>query len=383
MKLTKSLFLAFAGLGLFACSNEEIADNSGVQGEATVSVRIDEPAISRAIAAGDFTSGSTIDVTLNSIKLKLTAQTGGSEITFNLSSYQNDRAKLLEAVNKYQFEGVRNPSKMEVFINGGKTGVGDDVLTLSDVVTTGLAEPLYASSTHFELKGDIDTPEKDGIDEYEVQLTPEHTVARLEFGGIKHIHSKKEGSQELKSCMFKTINIDGIFMNNVAGATNGITDWATAQTNTPVHSVIGTEESPVPFKENQTWPADNDCYGYNILPVESGKLPVLTVCFSKITIDTAKPEYSGTVWANEDGFGYATVKNYKLDEASSAYKGAFGVGDDGIIKKFPAGYIYQVKSLEIPDEAIGTTITGGEDVHVYAVVSVSKWNIVQGSVEWN
>lgn len=99
MKLTKSLFLAFAGLGLFACSNEEITDNGGVQGEATVSVRIDEPAISRAIAAGDFTSGSTIDVTLNSIKLKLTAQTGGSEITFNLSSYQNDRAKLLEAVN--------------------------------------------------------------------------------------------------------------------------------------------------------------------------------------------------------------------------------------------------------------------------------------------
>lgn len=379
MKLTKSLFLAFAGLGLFACSNEEITDNGGVQGEATVSVRIDEPAISRAIAAEDFTPGNTIDVTLNSIKLKLTAQTGGSEITFNLSNYENDRAKLLEAVNKYQFEGVRNPSKMEVFINGGKTGVGDDVLTLSDVVTTGLAEPLYASSTNFVLKDDIETP-KDGIDEYEVQLTPEHTVARLEFGGIKHIHSKKaEGNEDLKPCMFATIDIDGIFMNNVAGATNGITNWATAQTNTPVHSIIGPES----FVENKTWPADNKCYGYNILPVESGNLPVLTVCFSGITIDASKPEYSTTVWGNNDGFGYATVKNYKLDETSSAYKKAFGVGDDGIITKFPAGYIYQVKSLEIPDEAIGTTITGGEDVHVYAVVTVSEWSIVQGSVEWN
>lgn len=374
MKLTKSLFLAFAGLGLFACSNEEIADNGGVQGEATVSVRIDDPTLSRAIDASAYSSAT--EVTLNSIKLVLTAQTGGAEKEFTLAQADNDRAKLLKNVEEYQFEGVRNPSKMEVFINTTKSSGW----TLTEVLNTNLAEPLYASSSDFISKEDSDG---DGINEYEVLLGPAHTVARLEFGGIKHIHSKKEGSEELKSCMFKTINIDGIFMNNVAGATNGITDWTTAQTNTPVHSVIGTEEQPVPFVENQIWPADNKCYGYNILPVESGKLPVLTVCFSNITIDTTKPEYSTTVWTNRDGFGYATVKNYKLDEASSAYKDAFGVGDNGIITKFPAGYIYQVKSLEIPDEAIGTTITGGEDVHVNAVVFVSPWTIAEGSVEWN
>ena len=39
MKISKSLFLAFAGLGLFACSNEDVTEN-GVQGEASISVKI-------------------------------------------------------------------------------------------------------------------------------------------------------------------------------------------------------------------------------------------------------------------------------------------------------------------------------------------------------
>ena len=32
MKLSKSLFLAFAGLGLFACSNEDVVENGGIEG---------------------------------------------------------------------------------------------------------------------------------------------------------------------------------------------------------------------------------------------------------------------------------------------------------------------------------------------------------------
>lgn len=366
---TKSLLLAFAGLGLFACTNEDLK-NGVADGNAVVSVKIDEPTLSRAIDESIYSSAT--DVTLNSIELVLTAQTGGAKMKFTPNE-DEARNAFLNRVKEYQFEGVRNPSKMEVFINTEKSSGW----TLTDVLNTNLAEPLYASSTNFISKGDTDG---DQIDEYEVTLAPAHTVARLEFGGIKHIHTAS------KPCMFATINIDGIFMNNVAGATNGITNWATAQTNTPVHSVIGTEDEPVEFAEEQTWPAGDKCYGYNILPVTEGELPVLTVCFSNITIDKSKPEYSGVIWGNTDKFGYATVKNYKLsgtDANNETYKTAFGVGEDGIITKFPAGYIYQVKSLEIPDEAIGTTITGGEDVHVYAVVTVNPWTIVQGSVEWN
>lgn len=208
MRFSKSLFIAFAGLGLFACSNEDVTNNGGVEGNAVVAVKIQDPAMSRNIAADAW---GTTEVKLESVKLVLTAQTGGDTKTFQATDYQ-DRAALLDAVNKHQFEGVRNPSKMEVFINTEKSSGWE----LGEIVNKGLAEPLYASAAANQFTGGKDT-DGDGIKEYTVSLTPEHTVARLEFGGIKHIHTAQ------KECMFKTINIDGLFLN-MPGSSN-VTDW--------------------------------------------------------------------------------------------------------------------------------------------------------------
>lgn len=365
MRFSKSLFVAFAGLGLFACSNEDVTNNA-IEGDAVVAVKIQDPAMSRNIAADAW---GTTEVKLESVKLVLTAQTGGDTKTFQATDYQ-DRATLLDAVNKHQFEGVRNPSKMEVFINTTKSSGWE----LSEIVDKGLAEPLYASAAANQFTGGEDT-DGDGIKEYTVSLTPEHTVARLEFGGIKH--------KDSKTCMFKSITIDGLFLNKIAGTTEP-TDWVSAQTNIPAHSKIGDNgEDFMAEAGTKTWPAaPANCYGYNILPVASGTLPVLTVCFSNIELSDAQT-LAGTVWGNTDKKGYATVKNYKLAQESEAYKEAFGVGQDGNITKFPAGYIYQVKSLEIPDEAIGTTITGAEDVHIIANITVKEWTVVEGTVEWN
>ena len=363
MKFSKSLFIAFAGLGLFACSNEDVT-NGAIEGDAVVAVKIQDPAMSRNIAADAW---GTTEVKLEYVKLVLTAQTGGDTKTFQATDYQ-DRAALLNAVNAYEFKGVRNPSKMEVFINTDKSADW----TLAEVVNKGLAEPLYASETAQNFQGGKDT-DQDGIKEYTVNLSPAHTVARLEFGGIKHIHTAS------KPCMFNTITIDGLFLNKVAGTTDA-TDWTTAK-NIPAHSKIGENgEDFMADAGNKTWPASADnCFGYNILPVTSGQLPILTVCFSNIAVK----EGSNMIWTNEQGKGYATVKNYKLAKASETHKDAFGVGLDGNITKFPAGYIYQVKSLEIPDEAIGTTITGAEDVHIIATIEVRPWIVVEGTVEWN
>lgn len=57
MKLTKSLFLAFAGLGLFACSNEDVAENNQFpEGNGVVEVKIVSPSdMSRALV--DATKG--------------------------------------------------------------------------------------------------------------------------------------------------------------------------------------------------------------------------------------------------------------------------------------------------------------------------------------
>ena len=368
MKLTKSLFLAFAGLGLFACSNEDVADNGGVQGDASISVKISDPALSRAVV--DYTEGN--EVTLNSIKLVLTAQTGGATKTFNLSDYDS-RAALLEEVNSTQFEGVRNPSKMEVFINTEKASGWSP----EEFMGAGLAEPLYASSSAFTLK-DPERPDTDGdgVNEYTVSLSPAHTMARLEFGGIAHVDIKDP-------CMFKTITIDGVILDEVAGVAQ-VEVWTpdNLMSNTIGANFITEATGSAEDGWTPSWPAEGKCYAYNIAPVTTGKLPVLKVCFSSITINTDAKEYKGIVWP-ENGLGYATVKNYKLAAESAEYATAFGVNEEGNITKFPAGYIYQVKSLAIPDEAIGQGWQGGEDIHVIAEVTVSPWIIAQGTVEWN
>lgn len=366
---TKSLLLAFAGLGLFACSNEDL-NEGGIQGDASISVKISDPVLSRAVV--DYTKGT--DVTLNSIKLVLKAQTGGDEKTFNLSEYDNDRNKLLAAVNSAQFEGVRNPSMMEVFINTEKKSGW----TPEEYMGAGLAEPLYASSSTFTLTNPEDPDiDDDGVNEYTVSLTPAHTMARLEFGGIAHVDTKDP-------CMFKKITIDGVILDEVAGVAQ-VEGW---NPDNLMSNTIGEDFTTEATGSAETgwtpsWPESGKCFAYNIAPVTTGKLPILKVCFSGIEVNTDLEEYSGVVWGNAEGKGYATVKNYKLAAESAEYATDFGVDGKGNITKFPAGYIYQVKSLTIPDEAIGQGWQGGEDIHVIAEVTVSPWKIAQGTVEWN
>ena len=383
MKLKSLIMFSAAALAFAACSNDEDfkGNNGGVEGLANVSVKISEPTLSRAISAGDFTT--TTQVTLNSIKLVLTAQTGGGEVEFNSATYadeDNPRQAMLDAVEAYQFEGVRNPSKMEVYINNAdetKTSEQNPYpWATSDLLNVELAEPMYAASTTFTDKGDIETPEKDGINEYEVVLEPEHTMARLEFGGIKHIHTMVGDPATAKPCMFKTINIDGVTLDGVTGM--DISGWDA----TDELSYVVADAQKDFNASNAVWPADGQCIAYNIAPVVEGTLPILKVCFSGITINTDVEDYNGIIWP-EDGLGYATVKNYKLANESAQYATAFGVDGDGNITKFPAGYIYQVKSLEIPDEKIGHGWDGNEDIHVYAVVTVKPYVLVEGTVEWN
>lgn len=364
MKLVKYFMYSAAALAFAACSNNDDV-SGGINGEASIRVKISDPVISRAIV--DYTEST--EVALNSIKLVLTAQTGGTDKTFNLSDYDN-RAALLEAVGNHEFTGVRNPSKMEVYINTTKSS---GWTTADDFLNAGLAEPLYAASSKFE--GGTDT-DSDGIKEYTVRLEPEHTMARLEFGGIAHVDKKDP-------CMFKAITIDGIILDGVAGM-DQVEGWDASNAMSNVIGAAFTEATgSAETGWTPSWPENaNQCYAYNIAPVTEGDLPTLKVCFSGITINTDNEDYEGIVWPI-NGLGYATVKNYKLNSESLAYKDAFGAGDDGIITKFPAGYIYQIKSLEIYDEAIGSGWQGGEDIHVIAEISVEPWTIAQGSVEWN
>lgn len=115
MKLTKSLFLAFAGLGLFACSNEDVTDNGGVQGNATVTVTIND-VISRMVT--DPTTGADntkFPVEITSATLTLDA--GSGQVTKdlvedNLITAEDGSLKKATVV----FDKVRNPQKLTLVI---------------------------------------------------------------------------------------------------------------------------------------------------------------------------------------------------------------------------------------------------------------------------
>lgn len=366
MKLRSVIMFSAAALAFAACSNEEEAQT--IQGEATVTVNVQD-AITRALEKP--TTGSnkgTFPVVVNDFVLTLEAGSGQQKI----------EAKS-ETGNTYTFENVRNPKSLTVEINGGKA----DGLALADVVETGLAEPLYATTTTFTQTDET---------HYTASLTPEHRLARLQFSGIKHVDEDNE-------CVYQSLTFDGLFLNGVQlkegegdlksvsadDYTTANTVWTTVQgwTDAPVFDVVTDGTS---FLTNQNgWPAQggegedayDQCYAYNIFPAGAGEdvtsLPKLTLCFSDAAY---KAGHSGL----ESEYRFATVAKYKV---TGDHTGLEGVSEDGTIKTFKAGYIYNITGLDVDDEDLGYTPGGGRNATLVATVEILPWTLVNGTVEWN
>lgn len=350
MKLTKSLFLAFAGLGLFACSNEDVTDNGGIQGGSTVTVNISD-VVSRALETP--TTGNNkqeFDVTIESAKLTLEAGAGGTTVDI--------KDQLSNGAGTITFSEVRNPTKLTLVINSGI----ENGLELAKVVGTGLAEPLYATTTTFNQDAEDAT-------KYTATLVPKHRLARLQFSGIDF---NTVGSS------YTSLHLDGIYLNGAivkegetgnkltadeVGAWTTVQDWSAAVFDEINKTVIGegADEGP--------WPTDGQCYAYNILP--NGKdLPKLTVCFS----NAVQPNVVGA-----GNVRYARVATYKIKGAA---EGLEGVAENGTIEEFVAGYIYNITDLTMEDEDLGPTPEGGEDITLTATVTVTPWTLINGTVDW-
>lgn len=72
MKLSKGLFLAFAGLGLFACSNEDVSTEVDNSADNSIVIKLDGLTTSRSI--GDATTGNnneSVTTTLNDVAIVL------------------------------------------------------------------------------------------------------------------------------------------------------------------------------------------------------------------------------------------------------------------------------------------------------------------------
>lgn len=372
MKLTKSLFLAFAGLGLFACSNEEVVDNGGIQGEANVVVRI---STNSSRAASDLSESAALAVQ-GTAKVYLETALGRLEREITLNGSDQTAS----------FKGVRSPGHIWVSVNGYNTEAASPLPAISletaNSTNKGLKAPMFAdggnvseNSSQWTYDGDSKT--------YTGTLAPQHQIARLEFAGIKHTQSDDA------ACIFESITFDGLFLNGIkldtkTPSSTSFTNWAAVtasdQTSMPCFDKI---ENGADFLTDGasavTYPKEAECYAYNIV---GGDCPVLTLCFSNISLKDPN-----SFWPTGK-LGYATVSKYKAKGSDiighETDFGATTVSDESAyyeITKFPAGYIYQVTSLPIEDKNIGTTIDG-EPVNVVATVQIVDWKLVNGQVEW-
>ena len=357
MKLTKSLFLAFAGLGLFACSNEDVTDNGGIQGNATVTVTIND-VISRVVAdptTGDDNENFPIEIQTAT----LTLDAGSGQVTKDLvedNLITNGDGSLKNAT--VVFDKVRNPQKLTLVINGGVEKALESGLELKNVVATGLAEPLWASTTEFTATSET---------EYTATLDPDHRLARLQFSGIKHVDVDGD-------CIYTSLNIDGVFLDGALkrewqaekytiGSTAPENVWSTVSGwDAKIFDAVDVNNNL--FLTGTTFPEASKCYAYNVFPAQGADMPKLVVCFSNAVV-----EPNVVLPIDTEPYRFAKVGKYQLADGQE-------------ITEFKAGYIYDIKNLSIDDEDLGWTPEGGKDITLTATITVTPWTLINGTVDW-
>ena len=389
MKLKSLIMFSAAALAFAACSNDnEGVSTSNLEGTAVVKVNIQlDGNNTRVVTPGTPVEGNDLDekpvlIQENGIVITLTAAVGGTTQTFS---------SVADANANCRFEGVRNPQSISVSINGGK----EEDLVLTEVYNTGLYAKMYDETTSFvESKQTTTVGDETDIPLYTATLTPEHETALLEFSGIKHVEGMTSdgkitaGSDFCDTdCLFETINLYGLFLNNIKLGENTETtsyaSWstATAEDANPCYAIIGSTEEPLGdnFKQNKVWPDNGLCYSFNVFE----GLPSLTLCFGNIDFkDNVLVSWTPV----EVGKGYASVGRYKLSTTATKDVTAAMMGDtdgDGYINEFMPGFVYRFTDLRVYDEAVGPTPLGGQDVVIEAEVVVEPWILVSGTVEWN
>ena len=382
MKFSKSLFLAFAGLGLFACSNEEVVENNQLpEGVGAVTINIQSPAMSRAIEDG--TSKTTVPVK-GDITITLAAETGAGEI--NLSAEQ------LGKQSSVTFWNVKNPTGITVTMNGGKNSYASDAPTAFSGDPA--AVPAYGYTNSFTLTGTTASPGNKGGADYETgansgdenktyqlytaSVTLAIPVARLEVSGIQHITDTHAAT----ACAYNTLTIAGVYLDNVyatgAGvtyasgafpcATGAPTDYSYDGTHGTGTAAILKDEATVTdfLTANQTWPETaGKAYAYYFYGADgAGNLPIFKIYFNQSEAKDATHPLPAP--------RYAMITSYK----QTAENGG------GQITKFEPGHIYRITSAKLTDENIIGDEGGNTLYGVEVTVEEAEWEVETIDAEW-
>lgn len=348
---TKSLLLAFAGLGLFACTNEDV--NGVADGNANVTVTINQAVLGSRASQEPIDGGTSVEV--KTMNVVLTA--GGTHV--------RDLQNVTESPKQIVFTNVGIPSAMRVSVNGG-----DEKLALTnEIINGGKAAPmLCTASGEADSEGETNKIYQVDPTNYKIAATPEFQVARLELSGIKY---KTTGLTEGTTAAYSDLKLMGVYVNGVLNSINGQSCKVTGEGawTSMVGNTFGPEsgnlqiydkingDAGVAIEGGTAYPADTKVIAYNFIPSETAEQVVL-VLSAKAYGEEAPKTY------------YAAVEKYKVNTTNEP------------IAKFAVGNVYSITNLEFTDEAITPDPDGEKNVTVTATVTIKTWQEVNTDVEW-
>ncbi len=364
MRLTKSLLWAFAGLGMFACSSEDVVPEGGdMSGNGVVEVKIVAPNdFTRSLenaTTGDNNSNVKVKGTLT---IKLTATEGSDEEVVQLDGSGTP-------IN-VKFWGVKNPQKVEAYINDGEKVTGTtSIVNLSAPNMQAMPEaiPAYGETSVIKLSGKTEEGE-DGkkYEMYNATVTMSIPVARLEISGITHVdHASGDNGGE-NACKYKELSINGIYLDKVLatkGATS-VTDYCyPAPEDGSIAAPILWDAISTPndfLVKGAEWPAaDNPAkaYAYNFYP-SAGEQPIVKIYFANaISSDENNPVSKPR---------YAMIETYN--------------GRDDF--KFEAGHIYRITKVTLLDKNIIGDEEGNTTYGVDVTVTEAEWSVTDLNPTW-
>lgn len=386
MKFSKSLLWAFAGLGLFACSNEEVVDNTQLpDGVGAVTINIVSPSMSRAI--GDGTTATSVPVTGN-VTISLEATTGSGSI--DLSTEE------LAEQSSVTFWNVKEPKKITVSMNGGKASYVGEAPTIFTSAPAGVPAYGEVGQNAITLSSTTSSPGKEGGADYETgansgdenktyqlykaSVTLAIPVARLEVSGIQHITDTHAAT----ACAYNTLKIAGVYLDNVYAAGTGVTyangafpcasgtpaDYSydgTNATGTGAAAILKDAAAVTDFlTANQTWPETaGKAYAYYFYGADgAGNLPIFKIYFNQSEAKDATHPLPAP--------RYAMITSYKQTAENGGAQ----------ITKFEPGHIYRITSAKLTDENIIGDEGGNTLYGVEVTVEEAAWTVETIDAEW-
>lgn len=276
MKLTKSLFLAFAGLGLFACSNEDVATDATVDGGKSKTMVISLNGISegsRAVSEAE----SAGKVNLTSVAIFYTDGKGNVGHVTELSSSDDEAWNNLIGENGYVEHSL--PASIEkVYVVGnygallGKLNEIGDASTLNKKVINAAAQQdfdnvlLYGADTDgLETVEAGDGQHDENVVKAVLKISP--LVSRLEVSNIQCTDlGNQYSSVVLKKIglanFYTSTSVDGLTVTNLQGPADSFENQEKIWTN----NAWAADAINATLNNTTPWNPEGGVFSYNIIP---------------------------------------------------------------------------------------------------------------------